>query len=116
MENTPLHPAANPPEGFQAAAEWFRQLGDGSRLRIFWLLCHGEGSVMALADQMGMSSPAVSHHLRQLKGAGLIVSRRQGREVCYRAADTEQARLLHRMIEEMLSIACPDPSRKGDAP
>ena len=116
MENTPLHPATNPPEDFQTAADWFRQLGDGSRLRIFWLLCHGEGSVMALADQMGMSSPAVSHHLRQLKGAGLIVSRRQGREVCYRAADTEQARLLHRMIEEMLSIACPDPSRKGDAP
>ena len=33
MENTPLHPAAGRAEEFQAAADWFRQLGDGSRLR-----------------------------------------------------------------------------------
>jgi len=54
-----------------------------------------------------MSSPAVSHHLRQLKNAGLIVSRREGKEVYYKAADTEQSRLLHIMIEQVLKITCP---------
>lgn len=53
---------------------------------------------------MDMSSPAVSHHLRQLKNAGLIVSRREGKEVYYKAADTEQSRLLHIMIEQVLKI------------
>ena len=54
-----------------------------------------------------MGSPAVSHHRRQLKAAGLIVSRREGKEVYYKASDTEQAQLLHHMIEHLVEIACP---------
>ena len=42
-----------------------------------------------------MTSPAVSHHLRLLKGSGLIVSRREGKEMYYRTADTELAQVLH---------------------
>lgn len=96
------------PEDFQTAAEIFRQLGDGSRIRIFWFLCHCEECVINLSSMMGMSSPAVSHHLRQLKASGLIVSRRSGKEVYYKAADTEAARLLHHAIEQIVKIICPD--------
>ena len=95
-------------DDFQTVADIFKQLGDGSRIRIFWLLCHCEECVINLSSIVGMSSPAVSHHLRQLKNSGLIVSRREGKEVYYRAADTEQAQLLHHMIEKMVEIACPD--------
>lgn len=94
-------------DDFQTVSNLFRQLSDGSRLRIFWLLCHCEECVINLSAMMSMSSPAVSHHLRQLKAANLIVSRREGKEVYYRAADTEPVRLLHRMIEQMVRIACP---------
>ena len=90
-----------------AAAELFRQLSDGSRLRIYWILCHCEECVINLSAMVGMSSPALSHHLRLLKAAGLVVSRREGKEVYYRAAQTEQALTLHRMIEAMVSITCP---------
>ena len=71
----------------QSVADAMRQLGDSSRLRIFWVLCHCEECVMGLSALVEMSSPAVSHHLRLLKSAGLIVSRRQGKEMYYRAAD-----------------------------
>ena len=91
----------------QAVAEMFKQRGDGSRTRIFWLLCHCEEGVINISALVGMSSPAVSHHLRQLKAGGLIVSRREGKEVYYRAADTQAARRLHRVIEEMIELACP---------
>ena len=95
-------------EEFQTVADIFKQLGDGSRIRIFWLLCHCEECVINLASLVGMSSPALSHHLRQLKSSGLIVSRREGKEVYYRAADTQQARMLHLMIEKMVEISCPN--------
>ena len=75
-------------EDFGTVAAIFKQLGDGSRLRIFWLLCHCEECVVNLSAMVKMSSPAVSHHLKQLKAAGLIVSRREGKEVYYKAADT----------------------------
>ncbi len=93
-------------EDFQALSEIFRQLGDTSRLRIFWLLCHCEECVVNIAAVMDMTSPAVSHHLKQLKTAGLIVSRRSGKEVYYKAADTKQTQLLHDAIESLADFAC----------
>ena len=102
-------------EDFQTAADIFKQLGDGSRIRIFWLLCHCEECVINLSSMVDMSSPAVSHHLKQLKAARLIVSRREGKEVYYKAAETEQAQLLHHMIEAMVEIACPSSRRRTGA-
>ncbi|GAA0791679.1 hypothetical protein GCM10008910_03520 [Faecalicatena orotica] len=93
---------------FQMVTEVFRQLGDTTRIRIFWLLCHCEECVINISAMMEMSSPAVSHHLRPLRDSGLIVSRRAGKEVYYKAADTKQSRLLHEMIEKMMEITCPD--------
>lgn len=92
---------------FQTVADVFRQLGDATRMRVFWLLCHGEECVINISALMEMSSPAVSHHLRSLKSAGLIVSRREGKEVYYKAAASETAALLHRGIEELMSMVCP---------
>ena len=94
-------------EDFGTVAAIFKQLGDGSRLRIFWLLCHCEECVVNLSAMVKMSSPAVSHHLKQLKAAGLIVSRREGKEVYYKAADTEQAQNFHHIIEWLVKIVCP---------
>jgi len=93
-------------DDFQTAAEIFKQLGDTTRLRIFWLLCHCEECVINISAMLEMSSPAVSHHLRPLKNSGLIVSRREGKEVYYRAADTMESRLLHQMIEEVMKLTC----------
>ena len=95
-------------EDFQTVADVFKLLSDGSRIRIFWLLCHCEECVINLSAMVQMSSPAVSHHLKQLKAGGLIVSRREGKEAYYRAADNCQAQLLHKTIEQVMAIACPE--------
>ena len=102
-------------ENFQTVADIFKQLGDGSRIRIFWLLCHCEECVINLSAMVNMSSPAVSHHLKQLKAAGLIVSRRERKEVYYKAADTEQVQTFHHMIEWLVKVACPteEKAQKG---
>ena len=75
---------------FSAVAELFRSLGDPTRVRIFWLLSHREECVINIAAMLDMSSPAVSHHLRSLAENGLLESRRDGKEVYYRAPDTVQ--------------------------
>ena len=92
---------------FQELSDIFRQLGDANRIRIFWLLCHCEECVINLSAMVEMSSPAVSHHLKQLKAAGLIVSRREGKEVYYKAASTPTCQVLHMAIERILEINCP---------
>ena len=88
-------------------AEVFKQISDGSRIRILWLLCHCEECVSNIAAAMQMSDPAVSHHLKLLKKSGLIVSRRDGKEIYYILADTQTAQILHHIIEEMFRITCP---------
>ena len=85
-----------------------KQLGDPSRLKIFWLLCHCEECVINIAAITNMTSPAVSHHLRLLKSSGLITSRREGKEMYYKAADTEMANSLHLTIESIADISCPN--------
>ena len=95
-------------EKFQLIADVFKQLGDTTRIRLFWLLCHCEDCVINISAMMEMSSPAISHHLRLLRSSGLIVSRREGKEVYYHAADTEQSQLLHKIIEQVIEVTCPN--------
>lgn len=92
---------------FLEAADLFRQLGDGTRLQILWLLSHSEQCVLNIAAAVDMSAPAVSHHLKGLRQSGLIVSRRAGKEVYYKLADTNEAHLLHHMIDALFQITCP---------
>lgn len=103
-------------ESFQIVSDIFKLMDDNSRIRIFWLLCHCEECVINISALVDMSSPAVSHHLRQLKNGGLITSRREGKEVYYRAADTPQSRLLHHVIEELVEITCPQMASGGSQP
>jgi DNA-binding transcriptional ArsR family regulator len=65
--------------------EVFRSLADRSRLHILFLLSrHGEMNVTAIGEEVGQSQPAISHHLNQLKKAGLIDYRRDGKFNYYR--------------------------------
>lgn len=95
---------------FYATAEIFKQLSDQTRLQIFWLLCHQEECVINIAALLDMSSPAISHHLRSLHDSGLISSRRDGKEVYYKVSETEECDLLHKTVEQVMEIVCPEKS------
>lgn len=99
---------------FNRAAGVFRQLSDSNRLRIYWLLCHCEECVINISAMVEMSSPAVAHHLRSLKESGLIVSRRVGKEVYYRASETAQSRFLDSAAEKLMAISCPTEAQQED--
>ncbi|MGD9620638.1 MAG: ArsR/SmtB family transcription factor [Mycolicibacterium sp.] len=72
----------------EAASAGARALGDPTRLTIAAALLRGdEMCVCDMAWIVGQSQNLVSHHLRQLKVAGMVTSRRQGRMVMYRLID-----------------------------
>lgn len=98
---------------FQTMADTFKLLSDGTRLRLFWILCHCTQCVANLAAMMDMSSPALSHHLKLLKDAGLICSHREGKEVYYTASDLPATRILHDALESVMAISCPNQNGKN---
>ncbi len=68
-------------------AELFRAFSDTSRVLILASIIDQERSVSTLAQMVGISESAVSHHLRGLRQMHLVKSRRDGKEVFYRLED-----------------------------
>lgn len=93
-------------EIFDRTAETFDLLSDPTRVKILWLLCHTEECVANIAAAVEMSSPAVSHHLRVLKQAGLLVHRKSGKEAYYTLADTDEAKLVHHIVDIIFNLNC----------
>jgi DNA-binding transcriptional ArsR family regulator len=65
--------------------EIFRALADPTRRAVYERLAAGELSVGALKKEFDVSQPAISQHLAQLRKAGLVVERREGRNAYYTA-------------------------------
>jgi len=68
-------------------AELFRAFSDTSRVRLLYLLAVQEYNVGALANLVGISESAVSHHLRNLRQMKIVKGRRDGKEVYYHIED-----------------------------
>ena len=87
-------------------AELFKLISDGTRLRVLVLLCRSEQCVNGIADALGMSAPAISHHLRVMRQAEIISSRRDGKEVYYSIAANAYADLVRRTVDTVFDCKC----------
>ena len=65
------------------AAKLMEMLSQPVPLRILCILLDGEQSVLKLADMAGLSQPAMSHHLRKLRDADLVNTRRDAQTIYY---------------------------------
>lgn len=91
---------------FDKTAQAFNLISDPTRVKILWLLCHTEDCVANIAAAIEMSSPAVSHHLRVLKQAGLLAYRKCGKEAYYTLAGTDEAKLVHHIVDIIFDLNC----------
>ena len=82
-------------------AELFKNFGDGTRVRILYVLLTAEVCVCDIARLLGMTQSAVSHQLRILKTARLIKARRDGKTIFYSLADDHVATLLRQGMEHI---------------
>ena len=67
----------------KAMAKIFKALGDETRLTIVQLLVGRELCVCDILDSFAMSQPAISHHLKILRQAGVVRDKREGKWIYY---------------------------------
>ena len=71
------------PEDLRQLRAFHKVMADVNRLRIVRRLANGEATVAELIAHVGLSQPLVSWHLARLRTAGVVETRRKGREtVC----------------------------------
>jgi ArsR family transcriptional regulator, repressor of sdpIR and other operons len=80
-------------------------LGDPTRQRALLLLSRQRLNVGELAERFRLSRPAVSHQIKVLLHAGLVVQERHGRERVYRV-DTARCRELIDRLQSFISTCC----------
>ena len=78
---------------FAETARVFHSLGDKTRLSIMTLLAEGEMNVMTLQNKLKLPQSSTSHHLGLLREGGVVVRRREGKQVFYSHADLSKHRL-----------------------
>ena len=90
-----------PEEILFQVADLFKALGDSTRARILHALSFSELCVCDLADLLEMSSSAVSHQLRVLRGQRLIKYRKDGKNVIYSLGDAHVLGLMEQGLEHV---------------
>ena len=74
-------------EHFQTVAFLARSLSDENRLRILLSVSNGKKSVSSIVEELGLSQPLVSHHLKELKRSLLVKIERNGPFIYYELVD-----------------------------
>jgi len=80
-------------------------LSDATRQQIVSVLSTERLNVSELTDRFKLSQPAISHHLRILSNAGLLVQEREGRERLYRL-DTRYCQELADQFRNFMTRCC----------
>lgn len=70
-------------EDFQAVAFLAKSLSDGNRLKILLCISRGKKAVGSIVEELGLSQPLVSHHLKELKRSLLVKIERSGPFIYY---------------------------------
>ncbi len=68
-------------------AEFFKILGDTTRVKILYALDKNELCVCDIANILGMSKSSISHQLGTLRRSGVVKCRKKGKEVFYMLDD-----------------------------
>ena len=79
--------------------EFGKALADETRQKIMALCCCQQLSVGVIAAKLEVSQPTISHHLKILKNAGLVLAERDGKEVLYTLNQERLAQACCRVVE-----------------
>ena len=82
-------------------SDFFKIMGDNTRLKILIVLIHNKYCVNEIADIIGLSQSAVSHQLKVLRKSKLVKTTRKGRYIYYSLDDEHVDTILNMAIEHI---------------
>ena len=82
-------------ESIREMTNFFKILGDTTRINIIFAIGDGEANVNAISEKIGMTKSAVSHQLALLRAARLVKYRKAGKEVFYSLDDDHVKHLIN---------------------
>ncbi|MEW6154524.1 MAG: metalloregulator ArsR/SmtB family transcription factor [Actinomycetota bacterium] len=100
----------------EAAIATLKLLADPTRLRVVWLLLHGEHSVGALAEHLGVPPSGLSQHLAKLRLANLVKTRRDGNRIYYLVDSDHVGRLAEEALFHADHVAGGAAHHRADQP
>lgn len=93
---------------FKEVTRFLTAIGDPVRLQILYLLgAQGRRNVGDIAGQFRLSRPAISHHLKVLKDAGVLESEKVGQEVFYWLERDRMVASLRALADAVDDLLCP---------
>ena len=87
----------------ESQAEIYRIFSHSNRIQIFWLLMEFEMSVNDIAEAIDASIQNTSQHLRLMRAADILDTRRDGQTIYYRIAETDIGNYCQRILEKNLA-------------
>ena len=82
--------------------EFFKMLGDPTRIHLLFLLMEQDACVSDLANRLGLTQSAVSHQLSLLKANKLVGQRRNGKMIFYTLVDDHVRMVIEKGTEHVL--------------
>lgn len=80
-------------------ADFYKVFGDSTRLKILFLLRHGEKPVNAISETLGMQQSTISQQLKLLRASRLVRYRKVGRHIFYSLNDDHIVKILDMGVE-----------------
>ena len=88
-------------------AAMFKAFCDENRIKILQLLLTGEKCACKLLEELNVTQPTLSHHMKILCGSGVVVGRKEGKWMHY-SISQEGANLAMKYLQELTKVSCTD--------
>ena len=82
-------------------SDFFKIMGDGTRIQLLWALEESEMCVNDLASLLNMTKSAVSHQLKVLRVAKLVKAQKKGKNVYYSLSDNHVKTIFQMALEHI---------------
>ena len=83
----------------------FKAFCDENRIRILKMLTSGEKCACKMLEELNVTQPTLSHHMKILCDSGIVVGRKEGKWMHY-SISTKGAKVAENHLKELTSVNC----------